>query len=1267
MKILSVTLKNLNSLKGEWHIDFTNAAYQDSGIFAITGQTGAGKTTILDAICLALYGRTPRVEISKNNNEVMSRGTAECMAEVDIEIKGEIYRCNWSQYRARKKAEGNLQDVSHTLSKIKYLGADEGKIIESKPSISKKKIVAIIGMDFEQFTRSVLLAQGEFSKFLKAKSDDRANILEKITGTDIYADISKRVYEKKRNHEAKLKEFMATLDGIELLSEEQIQQITNELKQQQSTQQEYQETLATLNTQINWQKTLNQLNTNIANQTSALKKAKHALTEFAPQSTRLVNAQKALEIQSDYQQLADNRKISNTLNDKQTTLKQQLAVEQANFTSAKKTLANAKIAFEKAQNTLQIQLPIINDIKTLDTTLANDKQRLDERLKAQTQLELNINQRQHTIDANQKQLDKDTHSLQKANQYLIDNPHHATLNHDRKTLNNISTSIKVSLLANVKAKQQLDELKQQPFATQKQAIEALLTDINKQLNDHQNQYSQFNNKQIELLDGKTINDWRNKVTALNAHIYQLSTIAQQHQQLQNLYSNVQNLQTSNQHLQADHQQLSKQIDKQHAHLTDLEQQLTDKNETFNLYQQVIKLEQYITTLQKDEPCPLCGAIEHPYLTDLANGSHPNFDQNRCQNDKGKLLQQQITTLNQQIKTEQSSLTSLEKKLAINTTQQKDNHSQQENINAQIHSLIATIKTIQPNLMANSNTTQPDMSSLEKLAEMLAVEKTKTQASQQACQTVIQQYEQLEQQLNHHKQQAEQLSLKANQIQTTLNELNTQEQLCKQQITHTQDHIKSNFAQLDADANKLTDVLTQQNKTLPKPLIESLLKKSILDKTAIKHNLTLIWETSKLWEQQEQDYLNHTKQKHELEKSISSLKSSQLELQKQQTIAKKEMASLIQDIEKQKSHQQNNLDRRQQLFANKNPVEEENRLRNALSHARDALESAKETQQQCHHKVENLNKSLTELTDQIITHTSNLDTQQAQFKVALSKHGFVDTADFVSACLSHEERNQLQAKHTELTRNVQQLQALLDNNQKTLATETAKQLTQVPLATLTTQQKEIVNKQTEISKLIGANQQKLADNTAKQAKSQAHQQAITKQRMDNKTWEALNMLIGSSDGKKFRIFAQGLTFKTMIQNANAQLQKMSDRYLLIMDENEPLELNVIDNYQAGEIRSCKNLSGGESFIISLALALGLSSMASQNINVDSLFLDEGFGTLDEDSLDIALDTLSNLQQEGKLIGIISHVQALKDRISTQIKVKKLSGGISQIYGAGVSHR
>jgi exonuclease SbcC len=138
---------------------------------------------------------------------------------------------------------------------------------------------------------------------------------------------------------------------------------------------------------------------------------------------------------------------------------------------------------------------------------------------------------------------------------------------------------------------------------------------------------------------------------------------------------------------------------------------------------------------------------------------------------------------------------------------------------------------------------------------------------------------------------------------------------------------------------------------------------------------------------------------------------------------------------------------------------------------------------------------------------------------------------------------------------------------------------------------------------------------------------------------------------------------MIKHANSQLIKMHERYQLIRDTKQPLELNVIDSYQGDEIRSIKNLSGGESFIVSLSLALGLSKMASRKVRVDSLFLDEGFGTLDEDALTTALDALAEIQQDGKLIGVISHISALKERISTQIEIKPIANGRSNITGPG----
>ena len=159
---------------------------------------------------------------------------------------------------------------------------------------------------------------------------------------------------------------------------------------------------------------------------------------------------------------------------------------------------------------------------------------------------------------------------------------------------------------------------------------------------------------------------------------------------------------------------------------------------------------------------------------------------------------------------------------------------------------------------------------------------------------------------------------------------------------------------------------------------------------------------------------------------------------------------------------------------------------------------------------------------------------------------------------------------------------------------------------------------------------------------------------------LNALIGSADGAKFRKFAQGLTLANLVHLANAQLERLFGRYQLQCQQNDTLELEVLDTWQGDTARDIKTLSGGESFLISLALALALSDLVSNKTSIDSLFLDEGFGTLDNNTLEVALDALDNLNASGKMIGVISHVDALKERIGVQIKVKKLSGlGVSSL--------
>ena len=170
--------------------------------------------------------------------------------------------------------------------------------------------------------------------------------------------------------------------------------------------------------------------------------------------------------------------------------------------------------------------------------------------------------------------------------------------------------------------------------------------------------------------------------------------------------------------------------------------------------------------------------------------------------------------------------------------------------------------------------------------------------------------------------------------------------------------------------------------------------------------------------------------------------------------------------------------------------------------------------------------------------------------------------------------------------------------------------------------------------------------------------IEKQEARNRLWAELNELIGSADGKKFRNYAQQFTLDVLLGYANQHLAELSRRYRLARIK-DTLALMVVDQDMGDEQRSVHSLSGGESFLVSLALALGLASLSSNQVRVESLFIDEGFGSLDPETLTVAMDALDGLQALGRKVGVISHVQEMTERIACKIQVERLSGGKSRV--------
>jgi len=1238
MRILTLRLKNLNALKGEWKIDFTQSPFIDNGLFAITGPTGAGKTTLLDAICLALYHQTPRLgPISTSNNDIMTRGTAECLAEVEFDIKGKAYRAFWSMRRARGKVDGNLQSADVELAEV-----ESGKILATQVRPKSEEIEKLTGLNFARFTKSMMLSQGDFAAFLNANEADRAELLEELTGTEIYGQISQAVHQQFSDAKQKKKEFAIKLEGVTLLSDEQIAQLEEEQAQTKSQVATSNQTLVQLQKQQQWQQAFNANELTIKEASEAQQTANNAINEARQELDLLTQSEPAEKLRLPFLQKnglqQDVTRYKERLDEKAAQLpdlktqKSQLSLE---VTNAEQALALTKQQCSELEKRINEQVvPLDNQIAQLTTEQqkANENAaRLRQSINALTLKRTEIENASADNKTKLGELEiylREHQSLSGIAEFISGWSETARhIEHDKKQLETLTQSVNnhrqaLSSLDDAIAKtneslsaltQTFDDKNAQVAKCEK-ALQAALSDKPSDTNSA----NATSKASLQQERDTKLHHWDN--------VLQIGHIQQQYLALEqekvSLGAQKEDLAKKLAQQQSDRQALVDAYKQTRSNLKDIEALIALDAEVAHLRAQ----------LKSGEPCPVCGANEH--TTSSVVIDVPETIQKRDS------LKQQLDDIELQGARAKESVTQTEFTLAQVNKQLEQASGQRDALLEKWQQISSVLSADIPSFeKVDINTSQSVAQFTQEFKTRLddiSAQLTRLEECEQALNTAVQ--------AKNDSQQL--LQAKQSELAVSLQQRETLEKQFNERNTELENKTK----RVNDGILALSETMTAHGADI--------------------HNLSIDGITT--WLNEKAEALKTYKHNHQLhaklKDELQGVSSTLLVVSRDIESAENQLKGVCEELVQLDNSLKALRDSRSNVFPEGNIAETRNKASAAQEHAERNVNECKSRLQQTDTILSRLEAEIAQLNEQMREKEQAFSEATEHFSGQLASSPFADEHAFSNALLDEDTRNNLLELQKRLTQQKQQADLKLENalaTQQSLKAHANAAQWQSELEehgaqwldTKITQQAQ--QRDTLLSSLGQIEQQLSANNQARERQQQlVDEMAAFEAYYDDITY--LHSLIGSASGDKFRRFAQGLTLDNLVQLANQQLDKLHGRYQLIRKENEGLGLSVLDTWQGDVVRDTKTLSGGESFLVSLALALALSDLVSHKTSIDSLFLDEGFGTLDAETLDVALDALDNLNASGKMIGVISHIEAMKERIPTQLKVIKRNGvGLSAL--------
>jgi len=1235
MKILALRGRNLASLAGGFELDFDAAPLARAGLFAITGPTGAGKSTLLDALCLALYDRLPRLEQASKTEVggeserlagtdvrlILRHGTATGFAEVDFQgHDGRRYRARWEVRRARNRVGERLQPQAMSLVDL----ADNNPLGHTKTEVLKE-IRDRIGLDFDQFRRSVLLAQNEFDAFLRARPGERAELLELMTGTAIYGDLSVAAFERGRREKAMLDALDDELRRVNVLDDEARAVIEAEAATAEAERLALEIEIERLTAEAQWHRTARSLAERVTAAESGIAEAKAALADAAPERARLTEIRRALTARPQVAE-ADRLAADATRLEAEESAARHLAESgRAACTLAQSARDAARLAADQADAAFKAAGPLLDRAAALDTRLGEGRTRLEQTRRANAEADAEAIRTQGLRAEAEQTREASLEAIARLERWL-------EANQTRKPLvEQLDRWLEAIAAHGTAAAQARDAVRAEQQAAA--ALEAIAAETHRIDDIEAAQRRQLAGLDDEIaaldtiltaLDPDALEQQREILESREAALGRLLDTATQAAAISTRVTEIAARRTAAlvRRDQADQERMAVETRQGivAASLTETKAALALAEAAEG--EQALVLRQ---TLVADEPCPVCGSRQHPLeaiasaLTGLLASHRQRVAQIEAERDD---LLRRAGDAAASHRAADEALTLAERD---ETALARERSAVLARWEADAASCLLPLPA-DPFRLA-------DLAPLEAARHETQTERNTVAERLRTCRQA---------ELDRRSRSETRDRLRRNVEQQAA----TRADLAARHATATAERTR---ASAEADRARADKARLAASLAVPLAVLPDAERRLDGDAAALAEACRTLAET---W----RTAMRTLEEERETERRLATqADSARIAEENARHNATRAAARTLEE--------QTALDgltaERATLFEGR-----------ATALIRDGFEAARKTAVARHQSAqdswaatardlaiaEERVRALGVSRDQT---AQALDTALAARDARLAEIG-LDLAtvraamDLGESWAESEERRQ-----AALLQAVASAEAVWGERQRLLREHEATGRPDRSAEALDLLLPDRIAAQDALRERLSGLRQRLADDDRNRDAAQGTRNRIAVQRQSFDLWKGIADLIGAADGKKFRLFAQGLTLDRLLGLANAHLAELTPRYLLQRAPGGDLDLQVIDRDMADEIRGVANLSGGERFLVSLALALGLASMTGRRTLAESLFIDEGFGALDAASLDLALSALESLHASGRKVGVISHVQPMIDRIGVQVRVTKQGGGRSLI--------